>query len=109
MTDHQTRSNTPRKRSALVAMVGVTLALLIAGCGGSYGGASSAAGEASPSRSYRGSAGGPANGSATTPAPGGSAKGQEAAAAATGGIPQHDGGDQDVDNNGGPSDGDGNV
>ena len=24
-------------------------------------------------------------------------------------IPQHDGGDRDVDNNGGPSDGDGNV
>ena len=26
-----------------------------------------------------------------------------------GGIPQHNGGDHDVDNNGGPSDGDGNV
>jgi hypothetical protein len=26
-----------------------------------------------------------------------------------GGIPQHNGGDQDADNNGGPSDGDGNV
>ena len=25
------------------------------------------------------------------------------------GIPQHNGGDRDVDNNGGPSDGDGNV
>jgi hypothetical protein len=25
------------------------------------------------------------------------------------GIPQHNGGDHDVDNNGGPSDGDGNV
>jgi hypothetical protein len=25
------------------------------------------------------------------------------------GIPQHDGGDRDADNNGGPSDGDGNV
>ena len=26
-----------------------------------------------------------------------------------GGIPQHNGGDRDADNNGGPSDGDGNV
>jgi hypothetical protein len=25
------------------------------------------------------------------------------------GIPQHNGGDQDADNNGGPSDGDGNI
>ena len=28
---------------------------------------------------------------------------------ASGGIPQHNGGDRDADNNGGPSDGDGNV
>jgi hypothetical protein len=28
---------------------------------------------------------------------------------ASGGIPQHNGGDHDADNNGGPSDGDGNV
>ena len=27
----------------------------------------------------------------------------------SGGIPQHNGGDMDADNNGGPSDGDGNV
>ena len=27
----------------------------------------------------------------------------------SGGIPQHNGGDRDADNNGGPSDGDGNV
>jgi hypothetical protein len=26
-----------------------------------------------------------------------------------GGIPQHNGGDHDADNNGGPSDGDGNI
>jgi len=28
---------------------------------------------------------------------------------ASGGIPQHNGGDRDADNNGGPSDGDGNA
>jgi hypothetical protein len=69
----------PRKWSPLLATAAVGLALVIAGCGGS----SSAT---SPSRAKA-----PATSSPTT------------------GIAQHNGGDQDADNNGGPNDGDGGL
>jgi len=67
----------PRKWSPLLATAAVGLALVIAGCGGSS--------------------------SATSPS---HAK-APATSSPTAGIAQHNGGDQDADNNGGPNDGDG--
>jgi hypothetical protein len=78
--------------SALLATGAVGLALVIAGCGGSSNAPKHAAAMS----------GTPAASSATAPA-------KPAANSATAGIPQHNGGDQDADNNGGPSDGDGNI
>ena len=39
----------------------------------------------------------------------GAAPAASASASSSAGIPQHNGGDQDADNNGGPSDGDGQI
>lgn len=81
-------------RRAFVPLLGVLVALFIAGCGGtshSAGTSSGAMPSASSSNSTQQSA---AGGASTAPA---------------GGIPQNDGGDHDADNNGGPSDGDGNI
>jgi hypothetical protein len=78
------------KWSALLATAGVGVALVIAGCGGSSNSQHSAA------------SGAPGTSSGThTQAP--------AASSSTAGIPQNNGGDQDSDNNGGPSDGDGAI
>jgi hypothetical protein len=75
-----------RLKAALLAL-GASAALAAAGCGG--GAAHHAA---------AGSGGGaPARTNAVKPP------------AAVPGIPQHDGGDHDADNNGGPTDGDGNL
>jgi hypothetical protein len=79
--------------SALLATGGVGLALVIAGCGGHSN---------APQHSAAASGTTPAASGATVPA-------KPAASSATAGIPQHNGGDQDADNNGGPSDGDGNI
>jgi hypothetical protein len=57
----------------------VVLALVVAGCGGGY-----------------------SSGSASKPS-------TTKSSTATSSIPQHNGGDMDADNNGGPSDGDGNI
>jgi len=78
--------------SALLATAGVSVALLIAGCGGSSNAAHSA------SAASGASTGQSANASS-----------QPTASRAEAGIPQNNGGDQDADNNGGPSDGDGNI
>jgi hypothetical protein len=78
--------------SALLATAGVGLALVIAGCGGS----SNAPHHATTV-------------SGVSSASGASSRAKPAAKSATAGIPQHNGGDQDADNNGGPSDGDGNI
>ena len=73
-----------RARLAL-PLLGVVAALIVAGCGGSTHKSSSSAGSA------------PATTSGSAPA------------AQSSGIPQAGGGDHDADNNGGPSDGDGNI
>ncbi|HEY3726769.1 MAG TPA: hypothetical protein VGL51_06325 [Solirubrobacteraceae bacterium] len=78
--------------SALLATGGVGLALVIAGCGGSGN---------APHHTAT-TSGTPAATSTTVAA-------KPAANSPIAGIPQHNGGDQDADNNGGPSDGDGNI
>jgi hypothetical protein len=81
-------------RRAFVPLLGALVALFIAGCGGTSHSASTSSGAmpgASSSNSTQQSA---AGGASTAPASG---------------IPQNDGGDHDADNNGGPSDGDGNI
>jgi hypothetical protein len=85
-------SKLTKKWSALLATASVGLVLVIAGCGGS---------SSAPSHAAAGHSA-PAVGSAAVPA-------NPAASSATAGIPQSNGGDQDADNNGGPSDGDGNI
>jgi hypothetical protein len=80
--------------SALLATGFVGLALVVAGCGSATGKSSHA----------------PAHHSAPTSATSGHhAPPASASSGATAGIPQGNGGDQDPDNNGGPSDGDGNI
>jgi hypothetical protein len=75
-----------RPAAAALTLAAVLLALLAGGCGSSgSSSSSSAAGAATPSK--------PAT---------------EAAKPASG-IPQNNGGDHDTDNNGGPSDGDGEL
>ncbi len=116
------RTAVTRRPSALLAVAGAILAVTIAGCGGSSYGSPSVSGEgasgktpvnsaqkrpaAAPTEMQTPAARGaeqeePATPSTETQTP--------AAGAEAGGIPQHDGGDHDADNNGGPSDGDGNV
>jgi hypothetical protein len=73
----------------LVAMASVVAALVVAGCGGAPSGSSHAATHS------------------TTPAA--QHQTQAQGTPTTSGIPQGNGGDQDADNNGGPSDGDGNI
>ncbi len=79
----ETTQHVARNRRRLLPVVAAAMAALaiaVAGCGG---GTSTAAT--------------PASGHQAGPAAGAS------------GIPQHNGGDMDADNNGGPSDGDGNL
>jgi hypothetical protein len=86
-----------RRRRPLVAWLGagaVALAIVIAGCGGQASNASKPAAKPAASAASM-----PASKPAKPAAPAPSASG----------IPQHNGGDQDSDNNGGPSDGDGNI
>jgi hypothetical protein len=110
-----------RRRSALLAMCGTVLAVTIAGCGGSayssrsasrYGapgetsvnGAEKKAADPSTERHTR-----PLHAAEQKSAPQGGENQAPAALSDIGWIPQNDGGDQDSDNNGGPSDGDGSV
>jgi hypothetical protein len=87
------RTRVKNVRVVLPAMLASgAIAAAIAGCGGGIGGHSGAGSDASHSRP-----------SATHAM---AQRGTPSAAAA--GIPQHNGGDMDIDNNGGPSDGDGN-
>jgi hypothetical protein len=81
-----------QKWSILLVTGTIGMAVVIAGCGGSSYGSS------------------PAPTSSSAPAAGGSGEPAEPSTqgAGTAGIPQHNGGDRDADNNGGPSDGDGN-
>jgi hypothetical protein len=76
---------TAGRLKAALLVLGASVALAAAGCGGA--------------------AHHPAAGSGGAPARTNAAK----APAAVPGIPQHNGGDHDADNNGGPTDGDGNL
>jgi hypothetical protein len=127
MSEHpSTFRHKMRRRSlgAVTPALAVLAGLIIAGCGTSSSGSSARSANpegsgAHASAPYGASGGGsrsqppaaaapatmqpPAN---TSQAPAG---GQTQAPTAANGIPQGNGGDQDADNNGGPSDGDGNV
>jgi len=84
------RTRVKSVRVALPALLAVgAIAAGLAGCGGS-GDSSGGSGASSPATG------------------GGQRYSPAAPAAASTGIPQHNGGDMDADNNGGPSDGDGN-
>ncbi len=86
------RTRIKNVRVALPALLAVgAIGAGVAGCGGGYSSAGS--GASSPPASSRAQRYAPAS----------------RPAAARAGIPQHNGGDQDTDNNGGPSDGDGNL
>jgi hypothetical protein len=78
-------ANLSRRWSSLIAVAAVGVALLIAGCGGSPHSAASGAPAASSTAHAK---------AATVGNP-------------IAGIAQHNAGDQDADNNGGPNDGDG--
>jgi len=116
------RTAVTQRTSALLAVAGAILAVTIAGCGGSIYGSPSASGAGSSGKAPVNSAQKHPAGAPTemqTPASHGAeqekpaTRGAEtqtpAASTEAGGIPQHDGGDHDADNNGGPSDGDGTV
>jgi hypothetical protein len=87
------RTRIKNVRLALPALLAVgAIAATVAGCGGS---------------GYR-AVGSGASHPTTSSATHQTAPSAPAAASASAGIPQHNGGDMDLDNNGGPSDGDGN-
>ena len=104
-----------RKRPAWFAAGGIALALLIAGCGSTYGSSQSAGhgrtttAPSTPKAASAASArSAPRPTRSTSPSTSTSSARPPAMAESTG-IPQANGGDHDADNNGGPSDGDGNV
>lgn len=81
-------NNVPTALPALLAVGAIGAG--VAGCGGGYSSAGSGASSAAPTSAQR-----------YAPALN--------QAAGRAGIPQHNGGDQDADNDGGPSDGDGKL
>jgi hypothetical protein len=102
---HNTVSTASRKRSSWLAAGGIGLALVIAGCGSTYGSNESRGSSVTPPATHATNAlSAPTSPSMTTGAPASPAPTAEGV-----GIPQNGGGDHDSDNNGGPSDGDGNV
>ncbi len=85
------RTRSKNLRAALPALLAVgAIAAFVTGCG---------AGNSRPPTSTSSSA--TSSGKSSAPAASSISKSQ--------GITQHDGGDHDTDNNGGPSDGDGNL
>jgi hypothetical protein len=95
MSAHRTRgslNSLSKKWSAALAAGVVGVALVIAGCGGS----------SNPPKYPSAGSGAPVTSTAApTKLP--------AASSPPAGTPQHNGGDQDADNNGGPDDGDGTL
>jgi hypothetical protein len=93
-----------RKSPLMVAAAALLAAAAIAaaGCGGGYGSSPAPAGSASPAPSAQDKADGDTDG-------GHGASDVQAAPSSSAGIPQNNGGDHDADNNGGPSDGDGQI
>ena len=95
MFAHRTRGSLgllSKKWSAVFAAAGVGLALVIAGCGGA----------SNPPKYPTAGSGAPVTTTAAPTKP-------SAASTPPAGTPQHNGGDQDADNNGGPDDGDGTI
>jgi|SRR5947209_7684100 len=100
--------------TTLLATASVIVALVVAGCGGTtshsnpapYGKSTGQTQTQAPRQAKASKtqtqAQAPGTTKATTPS-------SASPAPATSGIPQGNGGDQDADNNGGPSDGDGNI
>ncbi len=102
---------TAAKAALAPLAVSVGVALAIAGCGGT--GARSGYRSASPPTTHSAPATAGVPASSSTPAPYGGPIGQSSSTTSIAsppsiGIPQHNGGDRDADNRGGPSDGDGN-
>ena len=105
------------KLSARLAAATIFLALAVAGCGSTMSNSSPAAARPAISHAQMTQTTAQPNPSttqndaATTPgAPAAQDTPSTAASpGASAGIPQGNGGDQDADNNGGPSDGDGNI
>jgi hypothetical protein len=105
------------KLSARLAAATVFSALVVAGCGSTASSPRAAAVRPAVSPAQMTQTSAQANTSTTqnqaaTTAGAPAAQGTPstaASAAASAGIPQGDGGDRDADNNGGPSDGDGNI
>jgi hypothetical protein len=107
-----------RRTAALAAVIGAA-ALAAAGCGAAASGGHNNGGQATTGAPHAAGMGhatkpagaqpaSPSSGTvATRPAP--AKRSAPAVASSASGIPQHNGGDQDLDNNGGPSDGDGGV
>jgi negative regulator of sigma E activity len=114
-----TNTNTNAKRIPRLygplAVAGVALAAVIAGCGTSYKSSSMSSATPAPAPAVHSSAApqhaAQESGHKQTAAPQAPSpeQGASAASAQAAAIPQNNGGDQDADNNGGPSDGDGNV
>ena len=93
----------------MLAVGGVLVALVIAGCGGSSNPSPAASGVGSTPASHPAPAGASGNAGQKNPPAPSSEMQTSPKSVESGGIPQHNGGDQDADNNGGPSDGDGNI
>jgi hypothetical protein len=93
------RTRIKNVRVALPALLAIgAIAGAVAGCGGGGGGAGGGYGAVGYGASH-----------STTSTTHQTTASVPPAAAASTGIPQHNGGDMDLDNNGGPSDGDGGV
>jgi len=117
VTSTNDKARFPRRSAAPLASTGVLLAVVVGGCGGSGAGSNPMSDAAGAAHRHGPPAKAPATGykrKAPTPkAENHSTSTTEnrtpPAALERSGIPQHNGGDQDADNNGGPSDGDGNI
>jgi hypothetical protein len=107
------------KLSARIAAAAIFLALVAAGCGSTTSNSSPAAARPvtspaqmtqTPAQANTPTAQNQSQAAATAGAPAAQDTPSTAApAGGSAGIPQGNGGDQDADNNGGPSDGDGNI
>jgi hypothetical protein len=106
MTASEKIRRTGRRAPSLLAVAGTVLAVAIAGCGGSGKSYAPASGSPPAAHGPGATAGAAASGSE---GPSAASTASQTPSAESTGIPQHNGGDQDADNNGGPSDGDGNV
>src|SRR2546423_4964507 len=100
---HKMTTSVPRvtRRVSVLGLATVLLAVVIAGCGGSgYGSGSGSRGAPAAQGSGAASKTSARSGAVKSSAP--RVKAEAPPGAGTAAIPQHNGGDQDADNNGGP-------